>query len=234
MKMNWIEPIDIVQNGYYPLMAAEASAQIYRIPLGFDQEFLLIENRQPILWDSDIEGGGIVIYHVDDMSIDQSTRGYPGHPNWPLEHYMVSVLQADGKYDIEKGVNHGDSKDFYVKGMSLKPGTGDNWPNTDQIWTGTAVPTGITIEIMTKSQLIMMIRVTGIQESTPRVVNTSSSSSSSSSSTSNIVIDGNLRSAPTVDETTIPHEVGTQGRVRWVLSMFVGGAALLGLLTVLL
>lgn len=119
-KIGWITPIDIVEDGYYPLQAAEASGQIYKIKLT-NNEYLLIENRQPILWDTDMDGSGIVIYRINDLKTDQSQRSYPGQTNWPTEHYMVSVLQADGLFEIEKGINGGNSGDFWTFGMSLKP-----------------------------------------------------------------------------------------------------------------
>lgn len=159
-KIGWVTPIEIKQDGYYPIQCAEASGQVYKIYLSSTvNEYLLIENRQPILWDSDIDGGGVVIYHYDGAKIDQSTRGYPGHANWPADHYMLSVLQADGLYEIEKGLNSGNKGDFWTFGLSLKPGGND--PNTDSITNG-RVQTGITIEVVTVSQLIMMIRVSGL------------------------------------------------------------------------
>jgi hypothetical protein len=79
---------------------------------------LIIEMRYGLKWDDDFTGHGIVIYHVDNLAGDsnliQNTRGYPGHPNWPAEHYRVAVQQADGNYDIEKMVNRGDATDFWT------------------------------------------------------------------------------------------------------------------------
>ena len=48
-----------------------------------------------------------MIYHIDEKANNQGSRGYPGKAGWPSDHYMVSVLQADGNYDIEKGNNLG-------------------------------------------------------------------------------------------------------------------------------
>jgi hypothetical protein len=72
----------------------------------------------------------------------------------------VTVLQADGLYEIEKGISPGNAGDFWTAGKKLGPGT--NWPNTAGYSSGIVKQTGITIEVMTKSQFIMLIRVTGL------------------------------------------------------------------------
>jgi hypothetical protein len=226
MKISWITPIEITQDGYYPLQATEASAQVYMISKNFGvNEYLLIENRQPILWDADIPGGvgGVVIYHVDEMKIDQSTRGYPGHPNWPVDHYMVSVVQADGLYQIEKGENAGDAGDFWRFGMSLGPGGSNNTPSTDSVSTGVLVRTGITIEVVTASQLIMMIRVSGLG------VNTKIASTSSRAGEKDMqLFEDDIRVGTTDDPKTVHHVAG------WLLSMLGGSAIMIGFLLLVL
>jgi hypothetical protein len=110
--------------------------------------------------DSDWDTGGIVIYRVDDNANMQKARGYPGHPNWPRDHYQVSVLQADHKFELEEGTSVGDGNDMWKKGGLLSPG-GD-FPNTDAISGGDRRRTGIEIEIMSDSQYVMLFRVSGI------------------------------------------------------------------------
>ena len=73
---------------------------------------------------------------------------------------MLAVQQADSRYDIEKGANIGDLEDFFVKGHILKPG--GEFPSTDSYSTGTLQSTGITIEILSESRFIMVIKVTGL------------------------------------------------------------------------
>lgn len=124
-----------------------------------DGEYLYIENKQKFLWDENFEAGGIVMYHVDENAPKQTQRGYPGHPNWPQEHYRVHVLQADGKTDIEQGTNPGDAGDFWTIDMTLGPG-GD-WPNTDSLSTGQK-QTGITINVISDSSFVMLFQVTGL------------------------------------------------------------------------
>ena len=224
MRANWVTPISITEDGYYPLQAAEASEQVYQISTNFGvNEFLLIENRQPILWDSDMEGGGIVIYHVDEMKWDQSTRGYPGHPNWPSDHYMVSVIQADGLYQIEKGESPGDQGDFWTMGMKLKK-DGD-MPNTNSINTGALVSTGITIEVVTISQFIMMIHVTGIS---------ATAISRSGNNTAGAFVPDTLQTYGVTETQDIEDPKSTYYTTEWILSMLGGSAVLVGFVALVL
>ena len=77
---------------------------------------------------------------------------------------MVVVGQADGNYDIEKGVNAGDESDFWRKGDFLGPG--GSFPNTDSIQDGVRRETGLSIEILTNPGFIMSFRVSGIGSGT--------------------------------------------------------------------
>jgi M6 family metalloprotease-like protein len=161
MDVGWLDPIEITQDGVYAIQPAEVSAMIYIIRSGFPVgEYLLIESRQPIKFDQDRPPGGLVIWHVDLKVDRQTTRGYPGHPRFPAEHYMVSVLQQDGKYDIEKGEDQGDGEDFFRQGMILSP-SADQWPNTASYQSGVK-ETGISIEVLADSGLITTFRVTGV------------------------------------------------------------------------
>lgn len=204
----WLEPITIDSNGYYAIQPSEISGHIYKIDTHFPPgEYLLIENRQPIKWDGNFPSQcGIVIYHIDEKAPKQTARSYPGKPGWPKDHYMVSVEQADGNYDIEKGVNPGDESDFWRKGDILGPG--GSFPNTDSIQYGVRRETGVSIEILTDPGFIMSFRVSGIGANTALEYGS----------------EGNSSFMP---ETT--GEVLT-----WIISMLGGAAAMVGLMIVLL
>ena len=157
-SIDWVEPIEITSDGTYEARPCETHPDIYKISKGYQpMEYLLIENRQPILFDERIpptDTGGFVIYHIDETA--NNNRGYPGQPigssgqSWPQsgDHYRVAVLQRDGLYDLEKGENNGDIGDFYLpdQGYSLGPSNGNTiFPNTDSYAIGVFEETGITI-----------------------------------------------------------------------------------------
>jgi len=166
--LGWIEPIVIDSDGTYNIRPVEEHPDMYKITAGFaDKEYLLIENRQPIEGDFDekfFNPGGILIYHVDENIWDvydqpglggNFPRGGPFLSGWPGngKHYAVALLQADGLYELEQGINGGQSADIWNDpSQVLGPGNGEtvaskaNYPNTDSYAFGTIKTTGITIQ----------------------------------------------------------------------------------------
>lgn len=144
IKAGWLEPIPISQPGVYSIMTSQVSSQVYIITEGFPPgEYLLIENRQPVIWDKEQPAGGILIWHVDENVSNQNN----------INRYRVRLEQADGNYDIEKG-NLSDVGDFWTIGMTMGPG--GSKPNTD---TNDGDFTCLSITILSPSSMIMSFRV---------------------------------------------------------------------------
>ena len=70
------------------------------------------------------------------------------------------MLQADGNYDIEQGINHGDEGDFWKVGQKLSPG--GSFPNSDAIAFGDRKRTGIEIEVVSDSKFVILVKVSGL------------------------------------------------------------------------
>lgn len=200
----WLEPIEIETDGYYGIQPAEISGHVYKISHNFPPgEYLLIENRQPIKWDTDFKGKGILIYHVDETVKKQNKRGFPGSTvrNFPQEHYMVSVVQADGMFNIEKDSIPGDQADFFGKDDFIGPGP--TFPNTDSIQ-GEQYETGIQITVLSEPGFIMAFQVEGINGNYAH---------------------GILDQEPFEIQ---PDPTTTGGVLRWILSVLDGIASMLG------
>jgi M6 family metalloprotease-like protein len=169
IRSGWLKPIEITDNGEYFIEASAISPCVYIIRHMFAQdEYLLIENRQPIGYDSDLWGGGLLIWHIDDNVENNDNAGYPGLEGWPGNgiHYRVAVLAADRKYHLERGINQGNNGDFWTKGDELSPGPTDyeasnfsEYPNTNSY---TNVVTGIRIYDISASKTVMSFKVEGI------------------------------------------------------------------------
>jgi M6 family metalloprotease-like protein len=110
-----------------PLTAGTNTAYVFYNP-GNGAEHYLLENRQASGRDSAIPDSGLAIWHIDrngNNSFNQAT---------PSEHYQVTLVQADGNWDLENNVNQGDSTDLYAA-PSFAACTPDTNPNTDW-WDG--------------------------------------------------------------------------------------------------
>lgn len=125
------------------LNPVELNKDIYKIvvPGSNGKEYFLLENRQQIGYDKGIaytyDGKnlhGLVIYHIDENVLMRNFHRPNEAANWDWNyrgknykdpgtgenHYGISVVQADGRWDMEKdnyindwGYNDGDSADVF-------------------------------------------------------------------------------------------------------------------------
>ncbi|GEN53181.1 M6 family metalloprotease domain-containing protein [Halobacillus faecis] len=142
---------------------AEADNGIVKmeVPGSNGTEYFLFENVQQSGFNKGLirqgeESHGLVAWHVDENIIElyQSTGFRPNNvENWmnkrfqynqsavatdgtEVTHYGLSVLQADGKYDLEKNVNRGDAGDFFKTGSKLKPNSSNVHTGSYYFWKG--------------------------------------------------------------------------------------------------
>jgi M6 family metalloprotease-like protein len=120
-KLKWIVLKDLTVSGTYTIKQVEEFPDVYRIQEGFPEgEYLLIENRQPVLFDRELPGGigGLAIWHVDENKKHNREPGHPDIPGWPENnaHYKVALVQADGRFDLERGLSYGDEDDLFRGG----------------------------------------------------------------------------------------------------------------------
>ena len=104
----WTSVIDLV--GDAPLLTATAGSNtVFKVPNpSRAEEYYLIENRQRTGRDAALPDDGLAIWHIDTTgsnSNQQMTR---------QSHYLVTLVQADGRWDLENNQNGGDSSDLYA------------------------------------------------------------------------------------------------------------------------
>lgn len=125
--LGWAEPTEVLADyQIVTLSPAESQADFYKIyPRGdiSTGEYFLLENRQPLGFDSDWENldvglcSGLLIWHIDDGIVQDyalvnrvNTRGaepdYPPHPG-------VIVVEADGRFDMINSLNFGECSDTW-------------------------------------------------------------------------------------------------------------------------
>jgi M6 family metalloprotease-like protein len=99
-------------------------------------EWYLLENRQKTGRDAALPTSGLALWHIDttgNNSLQQMTNA---------QHYYVTLVQADGDWDLENNVNQGDSGDLY-KSTGNDAATPCTDPNTDW-WDGSVSNLSIT------------------------------------------------------------------------------------------
>lgn len=142
---------------------ADNSVVKMEVPGSNGTEYFLFENMQQVGFNKGIsmqgdEAKGLVIWHVDEnvLSLYQTHGTVVNNvANWnnrrwqtngvniqnvgdrEIRHYALSVKQADGKYDLERGVNRGDEGDFFRAGDSFTPaGNGNVHSGSYYFWQG--------------------------------------------------------------------------------------------------
>ncbi len=113
----WVTPQAIPRTGAGTLAVtagADAADSVWKWANPANaNEYFLIENRKKINRDSQISGGGICIWHVDEAGDrDNQSRGY----NFNNENYEVGCEQADGLFHFENDALSNDSLDFWFAG----------------------------------------------------------------------------------------------------------------------
>lgn len=131
------------------------------VPGSNGTEYFLFENVQQAGFNKGMnrqgeDAKGLVAWHVDENVINlYQTAGFrPNNvENWMnkrfqynqsqtasngdvVTHYGLSVLQADGLYDLEKNVNRGDAGDFFKTGSKLTPVSGNVHSGSYYFWKG--------------------------------------------------------------------------------------------------
>jgi len=151
----WVQLVEIKASGDYNLEHSYTSDKIYIIRHNFpDGEYLLIENRSEQGYDMGLSQPGLAIYHIDEKADNEAS--YPGSSNFPSSHYIASLVQGDGKYDIERMEEEGDSGDLFhsgrftgigPEGVILADGSvlEGGVPNTNSYQNGRQTATGIRI-----------------------------------------------------------------------------------------
>ncbi len=71
-------------------------------------EYYLIENRSQTGRDTELPDGGLAIWHIDRTLGNQRYQQQTAR-----KHYLVTLVQADGRWDLEGRRNAGDTEDLW-------------------------------------------------------------------------------------------------------------------------
>jgi len=141
-QLGWVVPT-VIGPGNYTVPQVQTSPSVFKINAGYPAgEYLLVENRQRVGYETTLPQGGLAVWHVDEAKADNKQEGYPGQAGWPgnNNHFKIALLQADGLYDLEHKANQGDAGDLYRGGGVSEIGAG-TVPNTHAYKGGTILVT---------------------------------------------------------------------------------------------
>jgi immune inhibitor A len=187
VRLGFVTPVEIAANADVALPPVVQEPVIYKIaiPGSKGSEYYLLENRQPMGFDLGFvlmnRAGmgvphGLAIYHVDDTVMARSYWTPNEAENWKENrfasapkapngetHYGVSLLQADGLWQLERGTSYGDSGDLYP-GLYGVTRLGDTTsPNTTTYYfygnKGPLGHSGVSVENITEAGGIITAQV---------------------------------------------------------------------------
>ncbi len=100
---------DILLDGVMPDLEARAGEnQVFVLPHPIvSNELYIVENRQRFGRDASIPDDGLAVWHVDWRGSNNREAMQPDI------HYMVTLVQADGRWDLEHDANWGDDTDLF-------------------------------------------------------------------------------------------------------------------------
>ncbi|MBR1546737.1 MAG: M6 family metalloprotease domain-containing protein [Prevotella sp.] len=101
MLMGWLEPTELTSEATItamPALGEESKAYLIRND-GYANEYYIIENRQPQVWDASLPGSGIVVFHIDyDKDVWQS-----GTPNVGTKRYCIIPANNNTSTSYQSG-----------------------------------------------------------------------------------------------------------------------------------
>jgi immune inhibitor A len=150
-KLGWIKPKVVTRKkGLQLNTLEEKKTECYRLwTKGITgPEYFLLENRQAKGLDAALPGSGLAVWHIDERQ--------PNNNN-PLA-YLVALLQADGKKELELLKNSGDDGDLFPSDKRVTALDDNTTPST-QSNTGSPSRVALTNIVMSEGMLTLQAEV---------------------------------------------------------------------------
>ncbi|HNX10270.1 MAG TPA: M6 family metalloprotease domain-containing protein, partial [Methanothrix sp.] len=132
-KAGWADKVTAMEAGN-SYMARAGVNEFFKLAKS-TVEYYLIEARIQENRDKSLPSAGLAVWHVDELGDNEYEE------MTAYKHFECSLVQADNKFDLERGINGGDAKDLFNKRNSPKLGEATR-PNS-KWWDGT--PSGLEI-----------------------------------------------------------------------------------------
>ncbi|MBC7381391.1 MAG: M6 family metalloprotease domain-containing protein [Bacteroidia bacterium] len=120
IQLGWLTPVLINTINTFKIPKALADSNFcFRINTPVTNEYFLLENRQKKGFDRYLPSKGLAIWHINSSKAKLLSQSSGNSVNNDTSNYGVGLIQADGRFDLEKGNNRGDGGDLF-------PGTSNN------------------------------------------------------------------------------------------------------------
>ena len=155
LEMGWMEPT-LLSEDETSVEIRQLETNPFVLKIWEDDyswsRYFLVENRQAVGFDSDLNGTGILIYHVDENQRYGSNRWSSGSVNDDETHKLVDLEEADGNDDMDNEQNRGDDGDPFPGSSGNTIFNDDSYPNSSR-YSGTE--TGISVTNISDPDSIM-------------------------------------------------------------------------------
>ena len=113
LQMGWVVPRVIDVEELTILRSAQDCDTVLMINGPDELSYYLVENRQRVGYDDNAPWHGLLIWRIDETKLDRmhwnNNEWYPGHESFG--NYLVALIQADNRWELERGRNLGDPMD---------------------------------------------------------------------------------------------------------------------------
>ncbi len=163
IEMGWIDPV-ISNSMETNVQIAQLATSPTAIKIWEDDyrssRYFLIENRQPVGFDTYLPGNGLMIYHINE----NRTAGFNsfGPNNDDENNKLVDLEAADGEHDLDDNNNRGDGGDPFP-GTSGNVNFNDNTnPSSNR---NNGYQTGVSINNISDPDSLMFADITPMENS---------------------------------------------------------------------
>lgn len=148
VNQGWVSVANQAANGALSVGDVKDAYTVHRLwkEGGPGQEYYLLENRQRTRYDAHLPGHGLLIWHIDEAVSGNSDE----------THYRVALVQADGKKEMEAGLNRGDAGDAYPGSTGSTAFTAASKPSSKSYG---GVDTCIAVTSISPSAPVMTVNV---------------------------------------------------------------------------
>jgi len=103
---------NLPNNTVLKVIANSWNTYVYRNPDRAGEMYIMEARKKPFR-NVDMPGEGVLIWHIDSVIPNNANQ-----QRTEQQHYKISVVQADKLYQLENGVNNGDTFDYFKAGST--------------------------------------------------------------------------------------------------------------------